>query len=225
MKKIIVSLLAVLSISSFAADSTQTGTITLSGLFAPIAVDVEFALNDCGAGVDLTTCDGTLNAASFAGHTNTASIGLGGLTSDPDNITRYVQFEMRVRGILFKNDYVQVLAGLTSSLNDVSAELSRLSFVSVGGAFGNNTLGDTSGLSLSANERIIDTGEEVTLAALTAAWDQDSDANVDTNNKVVLATTAAPLVFRGILGITFDEDATSSAFNTVVTMGVTFKDN
>ena len=130
--------------------------------------------------------------------------------------------------IAFKNDYVQALAGAANT-NDINTTLRRLTFVSVGGfgGFGQTTLGDTGGggLSLSANDAVIDNGEEVVLSALTTVWDQDSDADVDNNGKVVLGVGSNPLVMRGILEVDFDDEATSSSYESVVTMGVTLKDN
>ena len=228
LKKTITTLLSVafMASSAIAADSQTTGTITLSGVLAPKAISIQFAVNDCGATADFSTCLSTLNGASFSGHAQDVSLNIGNIADGEQN-TRFIQFEAKSKVILFKNDYLQFISALTSSTNDIKVELRQLNFVRGGKAsFGQTTLGIPATADLALNEAMLDDVSLPLTAVLTALWDQSVDNPAQVNDKVFFATaTGEELVVRGVMAVTFGEDATSSAYSAVITAGFVAKDN
>lgn len=225
-QKTILALATVLSASAFAADSQVTGTITLSGVLAPKAINITFALNDCGAMTTLAACKSTLNTATFAGHMNNTSLNIGNIVDGETNV-RYVQFEAKTKMILLKNDYLQFIAALTSSTNDITVSLQQLNFIRGGrAAFGQTTLGVTGVSDLSLGEAMLD-GVDLTLNnILTSYYDSSVDNPAVVNDKVFFAqANGEELIVRGVLAVTFGENATSSAYNAVITAGFIAKDN
>lgn len=220
--------LALVSSSLMAADETVTGTITLSGTLAPKATSIVFSLNDCGAAVVLAAdCIATLNTATFpTTHVNTATLVVGNLAATTStNNKRYIQFEAKTKAILFANDYLQFIAGLTSTTNNVKVSLQQLNFVKGGRLlFGQTTLGNTAN-NLSANEIMTSTVTDLT-PVITTIWNQLVDNPGVPNEKVFFAnTTGEELVVRGVLELSYTDAATSSAYSATVTAGFIAKDN
>lgn len=218
--------IAFLAGTAIAADEQTTGTITLSGVLAPKAISIQFAVKDCGATADFATCKSSLNAAAFTGHAQDVSLNIGNIGEAGSN-TRYVQFEAKAKMMLFKNDYLQFIAGLTSSTNDVKVQLKQLNFVRGGKTtFGQTTLGVPGTADLSLNEAMLDEVSLDLINVLTALWDQSTDNPGQVNDKVFFATaTNDELVVRGIFEVSFDDEATSSAYSAVITTGFIAKDN
>ncbi|WP_408098889.1 hypothetical protein ACJVC5_08215 [Peredibacter sp. HCB2-198] len=229
LKKSIMALLSIAFVagSAIAVDEQTTGTITLSGVLAPKAVSIQFAVKDCGVTTDFATCKSTLNAATFSGHAQDVSLNIGNIADGQLNV-RYVQFEAKAKMMLFKNDYLQFIAALTSSTNDIKIKVKQLNFVKGGKAtFGQTTLGIPGTSDLSLNEPMLDeVSLPLTTNVLTAVWDQVTDNPQQVNDKVFFATaTNEELVVRGVLEVSFGETATSSTYNAVVTAGFLAKDN
>jgi hypothetical protein len=225
-QNIIIALVTLVSASAFAADSQVTGTITLSGVLAPKAISINFALNDCGAGTTLAACKSTLNSATFAGHANNASLNIGNIVDGETNV-RYVQFEAKTKMILLKNDFVQFIAALTSSTNDITVTLHQMNYLAGGrAAFGQTTLGIPGVSDLSAGEAMLN-GVNFTLNnVLTSYYDSSVDNPAVVNDKVFFAqANGEEMIVRGVLAVTFGQNATSSAYNAVITAGFIAKDN
>ena len=103
MKTLVLLFVTIFSVNIATADDQVTGTITLSGVLAPKALNIQFAVNDCGAGTTLAACVAGLNGAAFAGHAQDVSLNLGNIADGESNV-RYVQFEAKSKMILFAND-------------------------------------------------------------------------------------------------------------------------
>ena len=226
MKTLVLLFVTIFSVNIATADDQVTGTITLSGVLAPKALNIQFAVNDCGAGTTLAACVAGLNGAAFAGHAQDVSLNLGNIADGESNV-RYVQFEAKSKMILFANDYLQFIAALTASTNDIDVALQQLNFVSGGKAtFGQTTLGAVGVADLAANEPMLDAVDVALTGVLTPLWDQTADNPAQPNDKVFLAVANGDeLVIRGVLEVAFGEDATSSAYNAVITAGFIAKDN
>lgn len=218
--------LAFVAGSAIAADEQTTGTITLSGVLAPKAISIQFAVKDCGATATFATCKSTLNAATFTGHAQDVSLNIGNIAEGQLNV-RYVQFEAKTKMMLFKNDYLQFISALTSSTNDIKVLVKQLNFVKGGKAtFGQTTLGLPGTADLSLNEAMLDEVSLQLTNVLTALWDQTVDNPAQVNDKVFFAAaTNEELVVRGVLEVSFGANATSSAYSAVVTAGFVAKDN
>lgn len=217
---------ALLALNTASADDQVTGTITFSGVLAPKALNIKFALNDCGQATELATCVAGLDAATFAGHAQDVTLNVGNIADGGTN-TRFVQFEVKSKMILFANDYLQFIAALTSSTNDIEVSLRQLNFVSGGRAsFGQTTLGAVGVADLSVNEPMLDDVDLLLTNILTPVWDQTVENPAQPNDKVFMAVAnGEELVIRGVLEVAFGEDATSDAYNAVVTAGFIAKDN
>ncbi len=226
MKTLVLLFVTIFSVNIATADDQVTGTITLSGVLAPKALNIQFAVNDCGAGTTLAACVASLNGAAFAGHAQDVSLNIGNIADGESNV-RYVQFEAKSKMILFANDYLQFIAALTASTNDIDVALQQLNFVSGGkSTFGQTTLGAVGVADLAANEPMLDAVDIDLSGVLTPLWDQTADNPAQPNDKVFLAVANGDeLVIRGVLEVAFGEDATSSAYNAVITAGFIAKDN
>lgn len=226
MKRLLTFITCLVAGAVMAADDQVTGTITFSGVLAPKAISINFALNDCGAGTDLATCVSALDTATFSSHAQDVSLDLGNI-ADGETFSRFVQFEAKVKMILFANDYLQFIAALTSSTNDIDVSLRQLNFVSGGrAAFGQTTLGAIGVADLAENEAMLDGTDVLITNVSTALWDQSTDNPGQPNDKVFFAVSnSEELVVRGVLEVEFGEDATSSAYNAVITAGFIAKDN
>lgn len=227
MKKFLVCLsVALVSTLSFAQDASRIGTITINGVFAPKLFSFDIALNDCGAGTTLVDCETDLDTAVFAGHTENAVINIGNIADGEDNV-RHIQFEMKARLLAFRNDYIQLIMAQTASTNDIDVSLRRLTWVSGGlSTFGQTTLGEPGVLDLAANEAMLDGIDYILTVLPTTVYDQTVDAP-GVVNEFVLNAAGAPraVTLRGVLTVTFGDQATSSAYSSTIQTTFIVKDN
>ncbi|MFG1483616.1 hypothetical protein ABMA79_05140 [Halobacteriovorax sp. HFRX-2_2] len=213
------TLATALSFSTFAADSTANGSITLSGGFSPKVNSVSIALVDCGQDVSFNDCDATLESTSFGTHTQDASLALGNL--DGESNVRYVKFEIKSKMLLFKNDYLKISKSLTSSANDVSVALEKMIFISAGlGSYGQQTLGAGSA-TLATGDIMVDTKKDITDVASEVY--NSSAANPGVANAKVLSALVdnSALTVRGIISLEAGDEATSSDFSAVINVAFT----
>ncbi|WP_419172013.1 hypothetical protein [Halobacteriovorax sp.] len=208
-----------LSLSTFAADSSANGSITLSGLFSPKVSSIKIALADCGKDVSLNDCDATLASTTFGTYSQDATLDLG--TFDGEENIRYVKFEIKSQMLLFKGDYLKIAKSLTSSTNDIAVTLEKMVFVSAGSSvFGQQTLGNATS-SLSAGDVMVSSAQEITSTS-TEVYNSSSDAPGVANGKVLSAlTNANALTVRGILAVEAGDEATSSTFNAEINVAFT----
>lgn len=215
----LVTLALALSFSSFAADSTANGTITLSGTFSPKVSTVSIALVDCGKDISFNDCDATLESTTFASHQKDASLSLG--TLDGESNVRYVKFEIKSKMLLFAGDTLKISKSLEIPSSDVSVALEKMIFVSAGSnLFGQQTLGDTSS-NLSNGSIMVDTKEVLTDVAA-GVYDSGA-ANPGVANAKVLSALQdnTALTVRGIISLETTDTAQSRDFSTRIKVALT----
>ncbi|MGI4992979.1 hypothetical protein ACRXCV_10130 [Halobacteriovorax sp. GFR7] len=215
----LVTLASALSFSTFAADSTANGSITLSGGFSPKVNSVSIALVDCGQDVSFNDCDATLESTNFGTHANDASLPLG--TLDGESNIRYVKFEIKSKMLLFKGDYLKITKTLGTSSNDVSVALEKMIFVSAGlSTYGQQTLGGAAS-SLSAGDIMVDTKKNITDVA-SEVYNSATANPGEANAKVLSALVDnSALTVRGIISLEAGDEATSSDFEAVINVAFT----
>lgn len=218
------------SVAGAQADDQVTGTITFSGVLAPKAYEIKFAVEPCAYTATLSECVTDLDSTTFTGHVKNATATVGNMATGETNV-RYVKFEAKAKMILFANDYLQFIAGQTATTNDIKVSLMQLNYVSGGNStfgqtlLGNSTLGETVEGGDVMITRAVDNGIELT-STVSAVYDQTVDEPAQANEKVFMAVkTGEELVIRGVLAVAFEEDATSSAYSAEVTAGFIAKDN
>ena len=207
------------------ADDEDRVTVSFTGTLTPKVLAISAAIDDSVCdGDDYATCKTKEASASFSGHqSGTITASNVNLTNSEADLKQYFWFEMKSSFLSLKNDYVQLLSTMTSNNNDLHVTVKNIIFKSVGGGLsglGQTTLGGiTVPTSLAANEVMIgDTGTEITNST-NVIWDTVIDLGA-ANNKVIIATPGNELIIRGIIEVTFSEDATSAAFQTNINFGI-----
>ncbi|EPZ51282.1 hypothetical protein M902_2870 [Bacteriovorax sp. BAL6_X] len=213
------TLASALSFSTFAADSTANGSITLSGIFSPKVSTVSIALVDCGADVTLNDCEATLSSTSFGSHSQDASLSLG--TFNGESNTRFVKFEIKSKMLLFKGDTLKISKSLVTTSNDVTVALEKMIFVSAGSSlFGQQTLGDTSS-NLSNGSIMVDTKKSITAVAVDV-YDSGAENPGVENAKVLSALRDdTALTVRGIISLEAGDEASSDNFSAKINVALT----
>jgi len=227
MKKTLVLLLSLAFVGVVsAADPSTSGTITLKGSLTSAIFGVKFSAIACDAGNTEAECLTDMNAATFDAASFSENFVLENviIPSEDDDAAlsrvRYVMFEMRAPFKSFAGDYIELQAQNTSTDNDVVTTLSELVFKSVGGVFGQSTLGDSTNF-LAPGESVLSGDVVIPAGSLQTVFNQSTE--LAANAQVVWAVGANPLVMRGLLKVEYGVDAAQGDLSSQVTFTVTIR--